>query len=83
MYLIQFWSKFHKTSWLYCLLKVSPYPLAFFMYMYAFFLGVFFSFFFFDALSSEKGVSYKIHFFTNISFNSYQNFMKLHGYIVY
>ena len=24
LYLIQFWSKFHITSWLYCLFKVSP-----------------------------------------------------------
>ena len=36
-YLFQFKSKFHETSWFYCLLKVSTCALVFFFLIYTFF----------------------------------------------
>ena len=71
-YFIQLLSKFHETSRLCCLLKVSSRDF--------FFIYVFLQF---DALSWENGVSCKIPIFTSISFSFSQNFMILHSYIVY
>ena len=47
-YLIQFWSKFHETSWLYCLFKVSPSALVSYLCVFQF-----------DALLWKKWVSCK------------------------
>ena len=65
--------KFHKSSGLYCLLKVSPCALDFF------YLCVFQ----FDAPSGKKGVLCKFSIFTNVSFSFCQNLMGLHTYIIY
>ena len=66
-------SVFINISWLYCFIKKIHYvPFSYYLCVFQF-----------DALSRKKGVSCKIPIFTNISFGFCQNFMKLHGYIVY